>query len=131
MGIQTRKEVMFNNVTAITGLITGTATSRSAGVDNADRLSLMIFGNNISTGSATFYVDVSNDGSLGWVPYQRLVTNVTNTNAQNDARTNSLAFTANGTAMLFIPSGDTFSYLRVRADINKVEGTYGVILFVN
>lgn len=122
---------MFNNVTSITGLITGTAISRSAGIDNADRLSLMIFGNGITSGSATFYVDVSNDGSLGWVVYQRLVSNIANTNAQNDTRVASLTQTANGTAILFFPSGDTFNYLRVRADINKVEGTYGAILYVN
>lgn len=122
--IQPRSELLFNAITA-------TATSRPAGIDNAGRLSLMITASGVSTASATFYVDVSNDTSKGWAVYQRLTSNTTNTNAQTDARVNNLLLSANGTQILFFPPGDTFNFLRMRADVNKAEGTYNAVLYVN
>ncbi len=120
--IQTRKETLLN-------AITGTAVAtRSVGVDNADRLSLMLFGAN--TGSAAFYVEVSNDQALGFVSYNRLVPNVA---GATETRTNIVQLTS-GTAMMFFPSGDTFNYIRVRADVwNNASGNaaYSAILYIN
>lgn len=123
VNIQTRQVRLLNAVT-------GTATSVGAPVDNAGRLSLMVFASGVTTGSATFYAEVSNDSTLGWVPYNRLTTNAQNTNAQNDARVGSLTQASNGTSMLFFPPGDTFNSIRVRGDITGV-GTYSVILYAD
>lgn len=126
--IQPRQEVLFNAISA-------TATSRSAGVDGAGRLSLMVFAQNATVGTATFTVEVSNKSDLGWVPYSRLTSNATNTNAQNDTRVASLQQVGNGTAMLFFPPGDTFNYLRVIGSVFQatavVTATYSAVLYVN
>ncbi len=121
--IQPRKYVLLN-------AITGTSISISAAIEMAGGLSLMIFASGVSSGSASFYVDVSNDASLGWVPYNRLITNVPNTNAQNDIRTNIIQQATAGTAIVFFPISDKFNFLRVRADV-FATGTYSAILYTN
>lgn len=122
--ISPRKETLLDAVTA------ATTTSRSVGVDNASRLSLMIYATAITSGNGVFTVEVSNDPTLGWVPYNRLTTNVTNTNAQNDARVASATLSSNTTAILFFPPGDTFNYLRTTCT-RTTDGTYSAVLYVN
>jgi len=123
--IQPRKEVLLNGITAGTAQV-----SRGVGVDSAGKLSLMVYGVGVTAGSATFYVEVTNDNTLGWVPYNRLVSNVTNTNAQNDTRVSLIQQTTTGTSIVFFPPGDTFNFVRVRADVWPT-GTYSAVLYVN
>lgn len=120
VNIQPRKEVLLN---AITGTA---AASRSVGVDNSGKLSLMVFGTSVTSGSASFYVEVSNDNTLGFVPYNRLIPNVI---GATETRTNIVQVTV-GTAIVFFPQGDTFNFIRVRADV-FATGTYSAVLYVN
>ncbi len=120
VAIQPRKYILLN-------AITGTSISSNAPVDMAGRLSLMVFASGVASGSAAFYVDVSNDPSLGWVPYNRLIPNVI---GATETRTNILQQATNGTAIVFFPASDTFNFLRVRADV-FATGTYSAVLYVN
>lgn len=122
--IQPRREILLNAVTA-------TTTSRPTGVDNASRVSLQLRAAGITSGSAVFTVEVSNDGN-NWVAYNRLTTNVTNTNAQMDTRVASVLLSTNAGSMLFIPPGDTFNFIRtVVTPNNTVDGNYSAVLYLN
>lgn len=121
--IQTRKEVLLNSVAA-------TTVSNGVSIDNAARLSLMVFASGISSGNGVFTVEVSNDPGLGWVPYNRLTSNVTNTNGQTDTRVASVTLSSNATAIVFFPPGDTFNYLRTKVT-RTTDGNYNAVLFVN
>lgn len=122
--IQPRRQVLLDAVTA-------TTTSAGVGVDNASRLSIQVFAANITSGSATFTVDVSNDAT-NWVAYNRLTSNVTNTNAQTDTRIASVVLNTNAGSMLFIPPGDTFNFIRVKTTLNNnVGGAYSAIAYID
>ncbi len=121
--IQPQAKVLLNAVTA-------TSTSIVVGVQNAGRLSIMVTGNAISSGNGVFQVWVSNDPSLGFTPYNRITTNVTNTNAQFDTRAASVTLSANGTQMLFFPPGDTFAYLKISAT-RTTDGTYSAVAYID
>ncbi len=122
--IQPRREVLLTNVAA-------TTTSAPFGVDGAGRLSFQYTSTGLTTGSAVFKVQVSNDGT-NWVDYNRLTTNVTNTNAQTDTRVASVLLSITGSSMVFVPPGDTFNFARaVVTPNNVVDGTYSVTAYVN
>lgn len=123
MSIQPRKEVLLNGVTA-------TTVSRGVGVDNASNVSIQLLATGISSGNGVFTVDVSNDEGANWVAYNRLNTNVTNTNAQFDTRVASVTLNTNAGSMIFIPAGDTFGLLRVRVT-RTTDGTYSAIAYLN
>lgn len=121
--IQPRREVLLNGVTA-------TTTSRGAGVDNASNVSIQLLASGITSGNGVFTVDVSNDGGANWVAYNRLNSNVTNTNAQTDTRLASVTLNTNAGSMLFIPDGDTFELIRVKCT-RSTDGTYSATLYLN
>lgn len=120
--IQPRREVLLNAVTA-------TTTSRAVGVDNAGRLSIHFHAAAITSGNGVLTVEVSNDGT-NFVAYNRLTSNVTNTNAQTDTRVASATLNANGGAMLFFPPGDTFNFIRTIVT-RTTDGTYSTTLYLN
>ncbi len=122
--IQTHRQVLLSAVTA-------TTTSNPASVDNAGRVSLQVLASGIVSGSAVFTVEVSNDGS-NWVAYNRLTSNLINTNAQTDTRIASVVINTNSGSMLFVPAGDTFNFIRAIATVNNnVGGTYSAIAFID
>lgn len=122
--IQPRREVLLNGVAA-------TTTSRMTGVDDAGRLSLQVFASGITTGSATFTAQVSNDGT-NWVGYNRFNSNITNANTAFDTRIASVLIGTNSGSMLFVPAGDTFNFIRVVATLNNTnDGAYSAILYVD
>lgn len=134
VAIQPKKYTLHNAVSS-------TATSAGVPVNNAGRLSLMVFAQgagaavNLLSSTAVFTVEVTNDQTVGWVPYNRLTSNATNTNAQFDTRVASLQQVGNGTAMLFFPPGDTFNFVRVIVGIFQattiVTATYSAVLYVD
>lgn len=105
-----------------------TATTTSAGYYVGDRLkmSIQVFATGISAGNGVFTVDVSNDGT-NWTAYNRLTSNVTNTNAQNDTRVASVTLSSNTSNFLFFPEGDHFRYIRITVT-RTTDGTYSAIL---
>lgn len=121
--IQPRKEVLLNAVTA-------TTTSRGIGVDNASNVSIQFQATGITSGNGVFTIDVSNDEGANWVTYNRLNSNVTNTNAQMDTRVASLTLNISGGSMVFIPAGDTFGLIRVKCT-RTTDGTYSATAYIN
>lgn len=120
--MQPRKETILNAVTA-------TTTSSAIAVNNARRLSLQFIASAISAGNGVFTVDVSNDGT-NWIAYNRLTTNVTNTNGQTDTRVASVTLSSNTNAFAFFPPGDTFAFFRVTVT-RTTDGTYSCIGWID
>lgn len=120
--MQPQKITVLNAVTADT-------TSGGVAVNNAGRLSIQLIAAAISAGNGVFTVEVSNDNT-NWLAYNRLTTNVTNTNAQTDTRVASVTLNSNTSAFVFFPPGDTFAYFRVKVDVTT-DGTYSAIAYVN
>jgi hypothetical protein len=79
-----------------------------------------------SSGNGAFGVEVSNDG-VNWVVYNRLTTNVANTNAQTDLRTAAPTLSTNTSAIYFFPLGDYFRMIRVFCAVTT-DGAYSAVL---
>lgn len=90
----------------------------------------MVFSSGITAGNGIFTVEVSNDPDVGWATYNRLTSNVTNTNGQTDTRVASLTLSTNTTNFLFFPPGDTFSHLRCKVAV-AVDGTYSAVAYMD
>lgn len=106
--------------------VTATTTSSSIPVGDKGKLSLQFIASAVSSGNAVFTVEVSNDNT-NWIAYNRLTTNVTNTNGQTDTRVASITLSSNTNAMAFIPESDSFLFIRVIAT-RTTDGTYSAIL---
>lgn len=83
----------------------------------------------ISSGNGVFSIDVSNDDS-NWIAYNRMQTNVTNTNAQTDTRVASVTLSSNTNAMVTFPVSDNFAFIRVRV-VPTTDGTYSAVAFTS
>ncbi len=100
-----------------------TTSTTSAGfsptlANNAQSLQFVASG--VSSGNGVFTVEVSNDG-LNWTAYNKLTTNVTNTNAQTDTRVASVTLSQSGSAVVSLP--EPFAYYRVKV-VATTDGTY-------
>lgn len=101
-------------------------TSNTRDVSMRTKLSIQFVCADHVAGNGVFKVWVSNDGE-NWVQYNRLTTNVTNTNGQTDTRVASVTLSADGSSIVFFPVGDYFRYIGVSVDITT-DGTYSAIL---
>ncbi len=97
--------------------------SSAIGCGMGASVSLQFIAASITSGNAVFTVDVSNDGS-NWIAYNRLTTNVTNTNAQTDTRVASVTLNSNTNSVVSIP--DCFAFYRVRATMTT-DGIYSAV----
>lgn len=88
--------------------------------------SIQFVASGISTGNGAFGIEVSNNGT-NWVVYNRLTTNVANTNVQEDLRTAAPTLSANSTTIYFFPRGDLFRYIRVFLTFTT-DGVYSAVL---
>lgn len=86
----------------------------------AGKLSLQFVAASITSGNGVFTVEVSNDGT-NFIAYNRLTTNVTNTNGQTDTRVASVTLNSNTNAVVSVP--DAFAFYRVRL-IMTTDGIY-------
>ncbi len=109
--------------------VTATTQSAPIAVNNCGRLSIMLLSSAVSNGNCVFTVDASNDGA-NWAAYNRLTTNVTNTNTGTDTRVASVTLSSNTTNFLFFPPGDTFAYFRIKGVVST-DGTYTAVAYVN
>lgn len=116
----------FSTNAVVLNAVTVDTTSGAQDVSMRTKLSLQFIASGISAGNGVFTVDVSNDGT-NWVAYNRLVTNVTNTNVQADTRVASVTLSSNTSTIVFFPVGDYFRYLRVSVDLTT-DGAYSAIL---
>lgn len=91
------------------------------------RMSFQFIAASITSGNGVFTVDVSNDG-INWIAYNRLTTNVTNTNAQTDTRVASVTLSSNTNAVVSIP--DSFSFYRANV-VPTTDGLYSVTSYAS
>lgn len=80
----------------------------------------------ITSGNGVFGVEVSNDG-INWIVYNRLTSNVTNTNAQSDTRVGAPTLSSNGSQIFFFPTTDYFRMIRVFLT-RTTDGTYSATM---
>ncbi len=79
-----------------------------------------------TSGSGAFGVEVSNDG-VNWIVYNRLIPNLTGTNAQTDAHVAAPTLNTNTSAIYFFPVSDYFRLIRVFVDVTT-DGVYTATL---
>lgn len=113
-----------NNVVMLDA-VTADTTSDPVDVSMRKKFSLQFIAD-VTSGNGVFTVEISNDGT-NWVQYNRLTTNVTNTNAQTDTRVASVTLNSDSSAFVFFPVGDHFRLLRVKVD-ETTDGAYTAIL---
>lgn len=109
--------------------VTATTTSAPVDIKGVKRITLALTRANHSSGSSALGVEVSLDGT-NWVTFNKLITNVTNTNAQTLTRVASVSQASNGTAIATMDlEKDVFSQMRVTAT-ETTDGTHTVKAFI-
>ena len=76
-----------------------------------------------NAGTSTFNVEISPDEGVTWIGYNKLISNVTNTNAQMPTRVASVAIVAATSTTMAAMDLQTDAFSRVRCVV--VEGTDG------
>ena len=75
-----------------------------------------------NSGTSTFRIQISDDGS-NWYDYNKLISNVTNTNAQTVTRVASVALTGTSTAMVSLDPDDAIYAIRCIV-VEATDGTH-------
>ena len=89
--------------------------------------SIQFIASTVSGDNGAFGVEVSNDGT-NWVVYNRLITNVVNTNDQSDLRATAPTLSSNTSSIHFFPTSDYFRYIRVFVTASASAGTYSAVM---
>ncbi len=113
-----------NNVNALNA-VTATVANTAADIYDLSKRqvkSIQFTCSGHASGNGAFGVEVSNDGS-NWIVYNRLTSNLTNTNGQTDTRVAAPTLSSNTSAIYFFPIGDYFRYIRVFVTVTT-DGTY-------
>jgi hypothetical protein len=112
----------FNLYTPIDA-VTATTTSSAIPIAGAKRITLFLTRANHSAGSTAFTVTVSGDGTT-FVGFNKLITNVTNTNAQTPVRVGTVTLSSNTTETVSMDlSTDVFLEMKVVAT-ETTDGTH-------
>lgn len=102
---------------------TATTTSEEIVIAGAKKVSFLFTRANHSAGSSTFTVDVSLDG-VTYVDYNKLISNVTNTNAQNKTRVASVVLSADGSTLAALDlENDAIHSIKITAT-EATDGTH-------
>jgi hypothetical protein len=112
---------------AINGAV-ATTTSPSISIEGAEKVSLLFTRSNHSSGSTAFSVTVSLDG-ITFVAYNRLVSNVANTNAQTILRVDSVSLASNTSSLVMLDPNDGFKAMKVTAT-ETTDGTHDATVFI-
>lgn len=103
--------------------VTATTTSDPFDIENADKVTFEFTRANHSAGSSAFAVEVSVDG-VNWVTFNKLIDNVTNTNAQNLTRVASASLASNTSKHYSMDlASDSFRLARVTVT-ETTDGTH-------
>jgi len=106
--------------------VTADTTGPSIDVSKRQLKSVQVICVSRTQGTGAFTFSVSNDGT-NWVAYNRLVSNVTNTNVQTDTRVATVTLGTASSQIFFFPVGDYFRYIRCELDVTT-DGVYKAIL---
>ena len=117
-----RRVVALNAVTA-------TTTSEDIIVAGAKKVTLYMTRANHSSGSSAFSVDVSGDGTT-YIDYNKLITNVTNTNGQDVVRAASVSLAADGSAIASIDLVNDAVYSIKVTVVETTDGTHSCSLVI-
>ena len=112
---------LTNSVTGVTASIANTA-ALSIDASMRQMKSIQFTCANHTAGNGAFGVEVSNDG-VNWIVYNRLIPNLTGTNAQTDAYVAAPTLSTNTSAIYFFPASDLFRYIRTFVTVTT-DGTY-------
>jgi hypothetical protein len=103
--------------------VTATTVSEPINIENAEKISLIFTRANHSAGSTAFSVEVSLDG-VTYVAFSKLITNVTNTNAQTKTRVASVSLASNTSSIVAMDlENDIFRWMRITAT-ETTDGTH-------
>lgn len=103
--------------------VTATTVSEPINIENAEKISLIFTRANHSAGSTAFSVEVSLDGTT-YVAFNKLITNVTNTNAQTKTRVASVSLASNTSSIVAMDlENDIFRWMRITAT-ETTDGTH-------
>jgi hypothetical protein len=106
--------------------VTQTTVSAPISLEGVLKATIQLIRADHGSGSSAFIVEVSNDG-INWVTYNKLITNVTNTNAQMLTRVGSVTLSSNTSSMVALDlSQDVFSWMRVTVT-ETTDGTHSAI----
>ena len=95
--------------------VDATIVSDPISIEGAKRCELMFTRSNHTSGNTVFSVEVSIDGTT-YVTYNKLIDNVTNTNAQNKTRVASATLSSDTSKIYAMDlENDYFKFMRVTA----------------
>ncbi len=116
------------NINVLNGVVATVANTAAIAYDCSKRQlkSIQFTCADHTSGNGVFGVEVSNDG-VNWVVYNRLTSNVTNTNAQTDTRVVAPTLSSNTSQIFFFPTSDLFRLIRVFVTVTT-DGTYTATL---
>lgn len=103
--------------------VTATTTSDPIPLEGVKRATLFFTRANHSAGSSAFSVSVSADNTT-YVTYNKLIGNVTNTNAQNVTRVSAITLSSDTTDTVSMDlQNDTYAYMKVTVT-ETTDGTH-------
>lgn len=126
---------LYQHVRQVIADATATTTSASVDLKQAGRVSFAFKRSNHASGSTAFKVQVSPDpfsipdASSIWVDYNRLITNITNTNTEEITRVGSISLSSDTTAIASMSPEDAFAKCRVVAT-ETTDGTHNAWVIV-
>lgn len=95
--------------------VDATTTSEAINIEGAKRITWQFTRTNHSAGSSAFAVTVSLDG-VNYITYNKLIDNVTNTNAQTLTRVASASLASNTSKVYSMDmENDAYKYMKVTA----------------
>ncbi len=106
--------------------VTATTTSDIFSLEGVKKATFQFIRANHSAGSSAFALEVSQDG-INWVTYNKLIDNVTNTNAQTLTRVASASLAANGSKVYSMDlDHDAYKWGRLTVT-ETTDGTHSAI----
>jgi len=110
--------------------VTATTTSDPVNIENAEKITLQFIRANHSAGSSAFAVTVSLDGT-NYVTYNKLIDNVTNTNAQTLTRVAGATLSSNTSKVYTMDMvSDHYRWMKVTVT-ETTDGTHSALALVD
>jgi len=96
--------------------VNSTTISDAVDIGGAKKVVLVLQRTNHSSGNTVYTVTVSVDGTV-YIPYNKLITNVANTNGQQVTRVASYTSSSNESVLYTLDPMDCFQFVKVTATI--------------